>query len=152
MGQVASLFRIDKLKLEEIEDKMEFDYESKEDIHVGKFWEPIMFIFGNGFLGREPFVNIFMPKNKINISETEDEWGPFIRFHDNKDISELNSKFTEISEEQLRERINLEKMNKTVMYKVYEEEIDSLIQFTKDVIKFFRNAELEGDLIIASIE
>lgn len=74
-----------------------------------------------------------------------------MRFHGEEEIKELNSKFKEISEEIIRQRIDLDKMNKRVMYPVQEEQIESLVKNAQRVIEIFKDAEIENDIIIGSI-
>ena len=151
MGQVASLFEINKFALSEIKKNLKFEYGSElNSLYVDKLWEPIMLIMSNGFLGKAPFEGLFMPPNRINIDPTT-EWGESINYHDANSISILNLELSKISENDLRERIDIQKINQVVMYPIVEEQIDSLIDHALQTIKFYKNVENNGNLIIGEI-
>ncbi len=152
MGQVGALIRISEEQLENIKKTKEINWsETKEIIDVDRLWEPIMFIFGRGFLGREPFVDLFMAKNCLYKSPEQEKWDPSIRFHSIEDLKLFIKEFESLNEEIIRSRINIEKINSTVMYPISETDVDLLVKYCLDIIEMFKLANNESDSIVTTI-
>jgi len=151
MGATGSLYRIKKAELKRIIAKESFYQECEEMVDVDKRWEAIMYILSGGSLGSEPFVSLFMPKNIINPNDNK-EWGEPYRYHNEEDIKMYNQRLSEIPEGTILERANVEKINKGGMgYAQREIDRDFIINEIKAIKTLFKNAEINGDLILGMI-
>ena len=152
MGQVATLGRFKKTELEKIKaDKVVNWDDALESVYVDKFWEHIMYVFGNGNGMKPPFEYIFMPTNRIYITEEREPWSESIKFHSFENIVEMNSKMSEVTRELVIERIDIEKMNSKGMYQIMSEDtVPYLINHVMDVKKFFEDTK-EDEIIIGDI-
>ena len=152
MGQIGGLNRFNKDEINKFEKSKTINWKNvKESVDVDKFWEPIMFIFGNGNLGGEPFINLFMAKNCLYESPDQNKWNPSIRYHDDKEIEEYLKEFENISEEVIRKRIDIEKINRKVMYQIQESNIETIVENCINIINLFKKAKKEKDVIVSTI-
>ena len=151
MGTVASIYRIPKSKIQDLkEDVLAKEKVNSQMIYLDKLWEPVLFIFGNGFLGREPFVKIFMPKNNLKLSEEQEKIGRAIKYHDKVEIEEIETAISEIGKTTIEERFDVEKINKTVMYQIQEDDKEILINHCLEIKDLFRKAKEEDDIVVCS--
>ncbi|GJM36632.1 MAG: hypothetical protein DHS20C18_56330 [Saprospiraceae bacterium] len=151
MGQVATLFLVDEYEIDSIEESRIEEFDSTEVLYVGKNWESITYLLSNGKLWKEPFEQIFMPKKAINLSPDKNDFGPFVRYHDELDVAVISSAIEMLTEQDLRARISLEEMNKKVIYPISDEGVDDLINDSIKLIDFFKRARDNSGQIIASI-
>ena len=135
MGQVGVLYRIKKSDLENIGKKKGF--EEKDIVDMDKRWEATMYVLADGFPWSLPFERILMPKNVIEVSDREP-----CRYHNETDIKEMNIHLSEISEAKIRARAE---------DKIAQDDKDLIIEDVMDIIEMFRDAEEEGDIIVAYI-
>ena len=150
MGQVATLSRYEKNELDFFRKNKRFSEGSIIDsLYVDKLWEPIMFVFSDGNF-KNPFTNIFMPASKIFLTEEEEIWSEHIKYHSNEEIKEMNLKMKDITAEVARERIDIERMNKTVIYPIKTDQIPSLIDQVMNVKIFFSETK-ENQIIVGYI-
>ena len=153
MGAVAGLTLISKEYLEEIKRTRKVDWsQKKENLYVDKYWEPIMFVFGKGFLGREPFVNLFMPTNDIFQDPNIQEWPALVSYHSDENIKEFNLEFAKLDKQIIRKRINVEKINSKCRPGINPESTDYLLELCLEVMAIFKKAEDQNDVLIGSIE
>jgi hypothetical protein len=151
MGMVATLTRISSDHLEEMKISKEVKGEVKEVVDADKFWEHIMFVLGKGFLGREPTVWLFMPP-KIIVTYKDEYQETGIRYHDQEDIAKILAYIGDPSEGQIRKRIDIPAINKSVMYKFEDWDFtEELVEYVTATINIFKNAAAEGDLILGDI-
>ncbi len=151
MGATGSLYRIKKTEFERIITEKSFYQECEEMVDVDKRWEAIMYILSGGSLGSEPFVWLFMPQNKM-ILENSKEWDEPYRYHNEEDIKMYNQHLSEISEDTILERANIEKINKGALaYRQREVDRDFIIDEIKAIKILFKNAEANGDLVLGMV-
>lgn len=135
MGQVGILHRIKKSDLENIRKKKGF--EEKDMVDMDKRWEATMYVLSDGFPWSPPFEYILMPKNVIEVPDREP-----CRYHNEADIKEMNSHLSQISEAKIRVRAE---------DKIAQNGKDLIIDDALAIIEMFKDAEVEGDVIVASI-
>jgi hypothetical protein len=151
MGMAGMLTRISSDHLEEMKVSKEIKGDVKEEVDVDKFWEHIMFVLGKGFLGREPTESLFMPPQIIVTYEDEHQTDG-IRYHDQEDIAKMLAYIGDLNEDQIRERIDIPVINKSVMYKFEDWDFtEDLVKYIVATIVIFKNAAAEGDIILGYI-
>jgi hypothetical protein len=152
MGQAASVFRVSQETFEKIQETKEFPKREsiKEEIDVDKLWEPIMYLFGKGFIGREPTVYLFLPKNMI-VTYEDEYMKNGIKYHTREDMINLYDYMKKEPVDKLIEELDIERLNSKVMYSIIEDDIAILRDLMNKVIEFFERGIDEKDVIIASI-
>ncbi len=135
MGQVSILYRIRKSDLENIGKKKGF--EEKDIVDMDKRWEATMYVLADGFPWSPPFERILMPNNVIEVLNDEP-----CRYHNEADIKEMNIHLSEISEAKIKARAE---------DKIAQDDKDLIIEDVMAIIEMFKDAEEEGDVIVASI-
>jgi len=135
MGQVGTLHRIKKSDLENIAKKKGFD--EKDIVDMDKRWEATMYVLSGGFPWSPPFDTILMPKNVIEVPDDGS-----CRYHNEADIKAMNIHLSEVSEAKIRARAE---------DKIAQNDKDLIIEDVMTIIEIFKNAETEGDVIVASI-
>ena len=144
MGQVGTLTRISQETLRHIKDTKSFDWKkAKETVEVDRFWEPVMFIFGNGTLGGKLFINLFMAENCIYARPDDNEWDPAFRYHAISDLDQYIEEFDSLTEMKIRDRIDIEKINQVCMYPLEDSENSKnlLVQYCQETMDIFRKAK-----------
>ncbi|WP_367391171.1 DUF1877 family protein [Lewinella sp. LCG006] len=151
MGQIAHLKRIDQATFEEVLTLEEHPSAILEALDVDKNWDAIMYILGRGFIGREPTVNLFMPKNMVVLYEDE-YLQDGIRYHNEQEISELYDVLKNFDVINELDKLKVEMMNKKIAYPI---EVNSLSAIAEQIItirSMFASAVKENSIIIGGIE
>ena len=152
MGQVATIYKFEESELARFKKEGKLIREHcKGDLYVGGYWEPIMFIFGKGSLGRIPTRDLFMPTNSVYLGESEEFWADQLRWHTKQNIEQLNEAMKAFTEDRIRKELDLEWMNESMNNKVYPNQIDELVAFALKVKEFFEAAEKDDYIIVVSI-
>ena len=153
MGQVATLFRLPSETLETFEDEGRFVPDRCSDsLYVDKMWEPIMFVYGRGFIGREPLVNIFMPRRTSWFAEKEEKWQePDLRYHSVADVVEMSTAMAFMDRATATKYADVEKINERAMYQVQLQYREELIDLIVSVKAFFLEAEERREIVIGAI-
>lgn len=152
MGTCASIYRIPKSKIQNLKkDALAKEKVNNQMIYLDKLWEPVLFIFGNGFLGRKPYVNIFMPKNNLKLSEEQTKVGRTIKYHDKDEIEEIEIAISKIEKSEIEKRFDIKKINKMVMYPIQEDDKEILINYCLELKDLFKKAIEEDDIIVCSL-
>lgn len=152
MGIVAELWRISQETFEEVEENEEYpDRQSvKEVLYVDKFWEPIMYLFGQRFIGSVPTVYLFQPRNLI-VTYEDEYMREGIRYHSEIDIAELSHYLQQHEPQALLQNLDLQQMNSKVAYAVATEDLGQLQQLLGATQQFFHRAGLERDVILGRL-
>ena len=150
MGQVATLTRINKLQFEEVMDLEIHPSTFEEQIYVDKNWEAIMYILGNGFIGREPTVNLFMPKNII-VTYEDEYMQDGIRYHSELEINELHQILENFPINEAVDKVDLDDMNKKTAYPTSASDLGLIKDQINEIKLMFANAVKEGGAIIGNI-
>ena len=152
MGLVAELWRISQETFEEVEYNEERPDLNlvKEVLYVDKFWEPIMYLFGQGFIGKDPTGRLFMPKNLI-VTYEDEYMKDGTRYHSQIEIAELSCYMQQFKPAELLQGVDLEQMNSKVVYPVAVGDLNHLQELVGTTQQFFARAMMEGDVIIGQI-
>jgi len=135
MGQIGTLYRIKKSDLENIAKKKGFD--EKNIVDMDTRWEATMYVLSDGFPWSPPFDTILMPNNVIEVPNDDPR-----RYHNEADIRAMNVYLSEVSEVKIRSRAE---------DKIAQNDKDLIIEDVLAIIEMFKDAEAEGDIIMASI-
>ena len=138
------------MQFEEVKKNKKFPSQYEFSLDVDKDWEAIMYILGDGYLGREPSVFLFTGRNMI-ISYQDKHMTEGVGYHSKEDIKEYNELLKNFPLEEKMQTLDLEKMNKIIIYPIHEDRLSIVKERIIQITQLFHDALKNDEIVIGSL-